>query len=61
MKKVGLQDYSINDTDASFENLKKIVSKLEDNYDSIREKELSGVKLNRDEINKYLQEILQWA
>lgn len=59
MKKVGLQDYAINDTDASFENLKKIVSKLEDNYDSIREKELSGVKLNRDEINKYLQEILQ--
>lgn len=59
MKKVGLQDYAINDTDASYENLRKAVSKIEANYDSIREKETLGVSLNRDEINTYLQEMLQ--
>lgn len=59
MKKVGLEEYAIMDTEASFANLRRIIGKLENNCDLIREKELAGVRQNRDEINTYLQEILR--
>ena len=58
MDKVGLREYSINDSDASFDNLMDLINKLENNYDQIREKEYLGVIHNRNEINAYLQEIL---
>lgn len=59
MRKVGLESFAINDTEASSDKLKKLITELVSNYDYIQKKELCGVTNNRKEINTYLREILQ--
>ncbi len=58
MEGVGLQEYTIKDTEATYESIIRLVEKLEKNRETIREKEGSGINHNRDLIANYIKEVI---
>ncbi len=58
MDSISLAEYSINDYDASFENLMCLVDKIVKNANEIKMKEKIGVENNRKIISDYLMNVL---
>lgn len=57
MESIGLKEYSIMDSDASYDNLKILVQSVQNNLTEIKNKELLGIENNRTEIIKFFEEI----
>ena len=55
MRDAGLEEYAIDDKDASCDNLMHIIKKLENNLDNVRSIERACVNRNREAINSYFR------